>query len=50
LGQFREAGKIPFEVHALGANMGSADELRGAIAGIDDFDVVALIRGGGARA
>jgi Exonuclease VII, large subunit len=50
LGQIREAGEIPFEVHVLGANMGSADELREVIAGIDGFDVVALIRGGGARA
>jgi hypothetical protein len=50
LGQLREAGAIPVEVHALGANMGSADELRGAVTGIEGFDVVALIRGGGARA
>ena len=30
--------------------MGSADEVREAVAGIEGFDVVALIRGGGARA
>ena len=30
--------------------MGSADELREAVAGAQGFDIVALIRGGGARA
>jgi exonuclease VII large subunit len=37
-------------VHALGANMSSADEVREAVAGAEGFDVVALIRGGGAQA
>ena len=50
LGQLREGRGISFKVHALGANMGSADKLRGAVAGAESFDVVALIRGGGARA
>ena len=50
LGQLREAEGIRVEVSALGANMGSADEVREAVAGIEGFDVVALIRGGGARA
>jgi hypothetical protein len=50
LGQLREGKGSPFEVHALGANMSSADELRGAVAGAEGFDIVALIRGGGAHA
>ena len=50
LGQLREVGGISFEVHAVAANMGSADEVREAVAGVEDLDVVALIRGGGAQA
>jgi hypothetical protein len=50
LGQLQEPGGVAVDVHALGANMGSADEVREAIAGAEGFDIVALIRGGGARA
>jgi hypothetical protein len=50
LGQLREAKGVTVEVSALGANMGSANEVREAIAGIGGFDVMARIRGGGARA
>jgi hypothetical protein len=50
LGQLREAEGVTVEVSALGANIGSADEVREAVAGIEGFDVVALIRGGGAWA
>ena len=50
LGQLRETGEVPVEVYAIGANMGSADEVKEAVAGAEGFDVVALIRGGGAQA
>ena len=50
LGQLRETGEVPVEVYAIGANMGSADEVREAVAGAEGFDVVAVIRGGGAQA
>jgi hypothetical protein len=50
LGQLRETGGVPIEVHTLGANMSSADEVREAVAGAEGFDVVAVIRGGGAQA
>jgi hypothetical protein len=50
LGQLRETREVPVDVHTLGANMGSADEVRGAVAEAEGFDVVALIRGGGAQA
>ena len=50
LGQLGGDVGVRVEVHALGANMGSADELREAVAGVEGFDVVTLIRGGGARA
>ena len=49
LGQLRETNEVSVDVHTLGTNMGSADELRGAVAGAEGFDVVALIRGGGAQ-
>ena len=50
LGQLQQPGGGAVDVHALGANMGSADEVREAVAGAEGFDIVALIRGGGARA
>jgi hypothetical protein len=50
LGQLGETGGVSVEVHALGANMSSADEVREAVAGAEGFDIVALIRGGGAQA
>ncbi|HZB82227.1 MAG TPA: exodeoxyribonuclease VII large subunit [Rubrobacteraceae bacterium] len=50
LGQLQQPGGVAVDVHALGANMGSADEVREAVAGAEGFDIVALIRGGGARA
>jgi hypothetical protein len=50
LGQLRETRSVSIEVHTLGANMGSTDEVREAVAGAEGFDVVALIRGGGAQA
>jgi len=50
LRQLGETGSISVEVSPLGTNMGSADEVRMAVAGAQGFDVVALIRGGGAQA
>ncbi len=50
LGQLEETGGVSIEVYPLGANMGSADEVREVVAGAESFDVVALIRGGGAQA
>jgi hypothetical protein len=50
LGQLGETEGVSVEVYALGANMGSADEVREVVAGAEGFDVVALIRGGGAQA
>lgn len=50
LGQLGETGGVSVEVYTLGVNMGSADEVREAVAGAEGFDIVALIRGGGAQA
>ena len=49
LRQLGDNGGVPVEVYPLGANMSSADEVREAVAGAEGFDVVALIRGGGAQ-
>lgn len=50
LRQLGETGEVAVEVYPLAANMGSAEEVREAVAGAEGFDVVALIRGGGAQA
>ena len=50
LGQLGDIRGVSVEVYPLGVNMGSADEVRKAVAGAEGFDVVALIRGGGAQA
>jgi hypothetical protein len=50
LGQLGGDVGVRVEVHALGANIGSTDELREAVAGVEGFDVVTLIRGGGGQA
>ena len=50
LGQLEDIRGVSVEVYPLGVNIGSADEVRKAVAGAEGFDVVALIRGGGAQA
>jgi hypothetical protein len=50
LRQLGQTGGVTVDVHALGANMSSTEEMREAVAGAEGFDVVALIRGGGALA